>query len=167
MIDSASSRGVAIAVLAAILVGLCVWYGALDPAPAAYDFPGEDDIRADDDQYVGERVVVAGTVVDTAPLVIELEETGGEPVRVTVTDHEADPAVGDLLRVFGVLGPDRTVRAIDTLAIPPWGLWYTWTISFLGGLWVLGRILRQWRLDTDTGGLGPRTADASEGDRRA
>jgi len=143
-------------VLLACLGGLCFWYGTLAPAPAANDYPGNAAVLGEYQEYVGDRVVVGGRVVETSPLTIELTDGAADPRRVTVLDHDSSAAVGDRLRVYGVLREDGTVEAIRTLAVPRWGLQYTWGISLVAGLWVLGRILSHWEVDRTRLGLRPR-----------
>lgn len=140
-------RLAAVAGLLALLFVLCVWSGTLGPAPAVGAYPGGEELAADYDAYVGERVVVAGEVVETDPTVVRAELAGRPDLHVTVTGLDAPPERGDLLRVFGVAKPGNTVEALDAFAVPMTGRWYTWSVSFLSGLWVLGRIVNHWRLD--------------------
>jgi hypothetical protein len=136
--------------------GLLVWFGSLGPAPALGAYPGEDDLGHDYDAYVGEDVSVSGRVVDTAPTTIVAEYGAGDQMRVTVTNLATDPSEGDALRVYGVARPGQTIRAIDSYAVPPSGHLYTYLISFIAGVWVLGRLVRYWRIDTTDWTLTPR-----------
>jgi hypothetical protein len=49
--------------------------------------------------------------------------------------------------LFGTLTDSETIRASNSFAVPPSGAVYTYSISFLAGLWVLVRLVRQWRFD--------------------
>jgi hypothetical protein len=70
---------------------------------------------------------------------------------VTVTGVAHPVAEGDTLRLFGTLIDPETVRVTRSFAVPPSGATYTYSVSFLAGLWVLGRLLSHWRLDPTRG----------------
>jgi hypothetical protein len=147
-----------VALLLAGLVGLGVWYGSLAPAPSAGDYPGPRSLAADYDGHVGERVEVPGRAVETDPLVVE---SGG--LRLAVTGLDRSVETGDVVWVYGVLEPrgqppagtDGRVEAVDAVVISPGEFRYGRGISVLAGLWVLGRILQDWRIDRETLGLAP------------
>jgi hypothetical protein len=168
MLDAPQSRLGAIFVLVSILAGLCLWYGALAPAPAAHVYPETEDVLTGADRYVGDRVAVSGTVVETSPLTIELEpdDPANDPRRLTVIGADATPTTGDRLSVYGVLQDEGSIRALGTVTYSTRGHVYTYSISFLAGLWVLARIVRQWAFDPERGGL-KRRHDPSGGDGRA
>jgi hypothetical protein len=173
MLRSPRARLLAVLVLLTALFGLLVWHGALAPAPEAGAYPSQEELAADYDRYLGERVTVGGRIVETDPVAIDAEYGVEESIRLTVVG--LDPGVrieeGADLQVFGVVEPDRTVRAEDAYAVPASGLWYTWTVSFLAGLWVLGRIVRHFRFDREEWGLvrraRPLTARALLGRERS
>lgn len=150
-------RLAAVAGLLALLFALCVWSGTLGPNPAMGAFPGGEELAADYDAYVGERVVVAGEVVGTDPAVVRLEFAGHPDLLLAVTGLGFEPGRGDLLRVYGVARPGHTVEALDAFAVPTTGRWYTWSVSFLAGLWVLGRVVSHWGLDRSDWALRART----------
>jgi len=134
--------------------GLLLWGGAAidgfdDPYPSAYA------IASDYDRHVGHEVAVTAEVVSTDPLVV-YEAFQYRDVRLTVDGADVDANVGDRLVVFGVLRPDGEVEAIRAYTVPQTGLWYTYGVSALAGLWVLARLVRGWRVDTDQWGLAPR-----------
>lgn len=137
--------------LLAVLFGLCVLYGALEPDPSVGAYPDGSELGTDYDRYVGERVSVGGEIVDTDPVVIEVEYGVDEVIRLRVVelDNSVGVAEGDYLRVYGVVEPDRTVRALNVFVVPQTGRWYTWSVSFLAGLWVLGRLVRHWQFDRE------------------
>ncbi len=155
MLRSPRARLVAVFVLLAALFGLVVWHGTLDPAPDAGAYPGPEQLGADYEAYLGETVAVGGEITETDPVVIEAEYGVGESIRLTVVG--VDPGVtveeGGQLRVFGVVEPGGTVRAENAFFVPDSGRWYTWSISFLAGLWVLGRIVLRFRFDREEWGL--------------
>ncbi|MFB6227592.1 MAG: hypothetical protein ABEH88_03250 [Halobacteriales archaeon] len=160
MLRSPRARLLVVLVLLAALFGLVVWHGTLTPAPDAGAYPGSEELAADYEAYLGEDVTVGGRIVETDPVVVEAEYGVEEPILLTVVG--LDPGVtvekDAHLRVFGTVEPDRTVRAENAFAVPPIGPLYAWTISFLAGLWVLGRIVRRFRVDREEWGLVPREA---------
>jgi hypothetical protein len=151
-----SRRIAALLVLLATLFALVVWFGTVGPAPALGSYPGNDAIGNDYDSYVGERVAVGGTVRTTDPVTIAVEHGSGERVRLTVTGLAIPVEKGEYLRVFGVARPDRTIRARNAFTVPRGGRWYAYVVSALAGCWVLSRIVRYWRIETDTWTLEPR-----------
>lgn len=150
------TRIVAICTLLAVLAGLFVWAGTVQPDPANNDFPDGEDLLDDPDQYVGDRISVSGTVVATDPLTIEAEPAPGRTITFVIEDVDRGPAVGDDLRVFGVLHENDRVEAIETVHREPWERHYMYVVSFLGGLVVLARLLNRWTLDADEWAVVPR-----------
>jgi hypothetical protein len=160
MLRSPQARLLAVLVLLAVLFGLVVWHGTLTPAPEAGTYPGSEELAADYEAYLGEDVTVGGEIIETDPVVIEAEYGVDESILLTVLDLDSDVTVetGASLRVFGVVEPDRTVRAENAFVVPAVGPLYARGISFFAGLWVLGRIVRRFRVDREEWGLVPRKA---------
>jgi len=154
-----TSRGrrlLAIGLLLGLLFGLSVWHGTLAPNATDGRFPGPEAIAADGDSLVGDRVTVWGTVVATDPIVIETEPRG-EPVRFTLTGQAvAGARAGGSVGVHGRLQSATTVAVERALLQEAWELRYLYVISFVAGLWVLGRFLRGWRVDLTTLSVSPR-----------
>lgn len=151
----------AVGVLLLALFGLLVWHGTLGPAPALGAFPSQDHIGGQYERYVGDEVEIAGHVVETHPLTVEAtyDENVVIEFRIVGLDQSIDPRRGELLRVYGVAQPDRTINARSGFTVSQSSVWYTWSISFLAGLWVLSRIVQQWRFNTDEWALEPRRED--------
>lgn len=145
-----------VTLLLGILFGLMVWFGTLPPSPERGAYPTAEDLGTDYDRYVGERVAVSGIVVETSPVIIASKYAPGETLRLTITDLSVDVMKGNQLRVYGVARPDHTIRATNAVVNPKVGQWYTWSVSFLAGLWVLGRIIRYWRFNRTAWTLEPR-----------
>lgn len=158
MLRSPRARAVLVLLVLGAQFGLLVWHGTLAPAPEVGDYPNSADLVADYDRYAGDRVAVSGAVVATGPVVVELR-SGGDSRRLTVRELSVPVERGDRLRVYGVADPDGTVRAINAFTVPRWGLWYTYAVSFLAGLWVLARLGRHWTVDRTALGLAPREVD--------
>jgi hypothetical protein len=134
--------------------GLLLWGGA---AVDGFDdpYPDEYAVAVDYDRHVGHEVAVTAEVVSTDPLVV-YEAFQYRDVRLTVKGADVNVDVGDRLVVFGVLRPDGRLEAIRAYTVVPSGLWYTYGVSALAGLWVLARLVRGWRVDTERWGLAPR-----------
>ncbi|TKR25450.1 hypothetical protein [Natronomonas salsuginis] len=158
MDDRLGIRLLAIATLVAVLFGCFVLAGTVQPSPDDRNYPNEADIAADGERYVGDRVVVGGTVIETDPLTIEAEPIPGEPIAFVVEDTARTPEVGDTLTVYGTLRSENRIRAIEPIHREPWEMQYMYLVSFLGGLWVLGRLCNGWRFDRESMSLVPRTA---------
>ncbi|NGM71388.1 hypothetical protein G6M89_20730 [Natronolimnobius sp. AArcel1] len=145
-------RHLAAVLLICALVGLMVWYGTLPGYdPTANDYPNEDHVGPDPDAYVDQQASLEGTVVDTDPVVIQLEHPSQHHVTVehaTQNLHDSDALERDkTITVFGTLTSTDTLEAEQTLTREPWEATYMYIISFIGGLFALGHFIRHWRFD--------------------
>lgn len=136
-------RVATLVVLVALLAVTLVAAGTIDGTP---NYAGNEDLIDSYDAHLGEQAEVDGEVVGTDPVRIELEY-GPETFVVTVEDVDESVEEGQHLRVFGTVDEDRTITASSTITRGPWERWYVLGISFLGGLWVLGRFLTGWQFD--------------------
>ncbi|WP_396611629.1 hypothetical protein ACH9L7_15745 [Haloferax sp. S1W] len=156
MKDTPMRRLAGILLLMGFLVALMVAFGALSPNPAVGAYPEGEHLDANYNAWVGEKAALWGTVVETDPLVIEDEYGAGKSVHVELTDTSIDVPLGDRIAVYGVVEPDHTIRVLNAYPIPATNYLYMYAVSFLAGLWVLTRLVRTWRLDTQTWALEPR-----------
>ncbi|QLD87069.1 hypothetical protein HWV23_15505 [Natronomonas halophila] len=119
------------------------------------------DVTTDYESRVGERVQVAGTVVDTDPVRIDHE---GVVLTVVGAESSTDEPIkrGDHLVVYGTVEPDRTIAAHNIVVRSSWEFQYLYGVSLVGALWVLGRFLRGWRLDVSRLAFEPRQAGEEE-----
>jgi len=163
-VSTIRGRLAAAVLLVGVLVGLFLWAGTITPAADDRSFPDGDEVGPTPEAYVGERVSLSGTVVATDPAVVEVEYGVDGTRTVTVTGVGATVDRGDSLRAFGTLTDGSTLSADRTVVREPWELRYMYGVSFLAGLWVLGRTLRRWRVDADRLAFVPR---ASTEDRDA
>lgn len=157
------SRWIRVAMLVLLLgalFGLMVWRGSLEPDPAVWALPGPEQLGTDYGRYLGDRVAVWGQVVRTDPVVIRAQYGVDRVIRLQLVglDDSLQVTEGMRLNVYGVVEPDNTIRALNVVRIPAWGVTYTLSISFLAGLWVLGRIVRHWTVDTRDWTLRRRSA---------
>jgi hypothetical protein len=134
-----------LAVLVAVLCGCFVAYGGLEPLPGRQIYPGSTELADEYDDYVGDLVVVSGTVVSTNPLVVAASDGHGGEVQFTVVGSPRRPTAGRVLSVFGRAQPDRRIQARRTFVVDDGGLLYAHGSSALAGCWVLVRLLRRWR----------------------
>jgi hypothetical protein len=167
VLRSAPARAAGVVVLLAGLFGLAVWFGSLAPAPAVGAYPTGEDLGGDYDRYVGERAVVAGPVVETDPLVVAVADGDGSPVRYRLVGAGQSLDHGDDLWAFATVEPDHTLRVERSVVLTPAGQGYARGISLLAGLWVLARVVRDWRVDRTAAGLVPRSERDAGGDEGA
>lgn len=142
-----------IAVLLVALTGLLVWYDTLDPDRADNNLPEASDVKDNPGTYVAERVSVGGTVVETDPLTIE-----DEGLTFVIENAAADSKVeaGDRLRVHGTLDANNHIDVSTTIHSEPWEYYYMYVVSLVAGLWVLGRGLNRWTVDSTNWSVVPR-----------
>ena len=149
-------RLLAIVLLLVALFGLMVWYGTLTPDTAMNHYPDTDDVATDPTTYVDQHVAISGTVVATDPVTIELEYYPDGTTTITIDNptaallnRDGPIEVGHRLSAFGQLTDPGTLDAERTIVRAPWEGWYMYAVSFLGGLWVLGRFFQGWRFDRE------------------
>lgn len=160
VIDSARTRILIIVLLLAGQAALFPLYAQQPVNEDAWVLSGASVAIESPDRHLGQRVTTGGIVVDPSPLVIRVETDTGTH-RISITDSGLDPERGDKVRVYGVVTGDRTIRAIHAFVVPRRGLWYTWTVSFIAGLWVLTRLIRHWTIDLATLSFRPRRTPLS------
>lgn len=156
MIDRPRYRLLALAVLFCALFGLLVLSGTMTPDPERNHYPDRYDLGADYDAHLDEHVEVSGTVIATDPVTLEIRYDTDRTLVFTVTGVEESLEDGQELRVFGTAGPDRTIEAHRTVVVSPWETYYAWLVSFVAGVWVLGRFVHGWRFDRSTLAFEPR-----------
>jgi hypothetical protein len=154
-------RAAAMTLLLVALGGMLVYGGTISPDAGERHYPGDEEVAPSPGAYVGERVTVSGTAVGTDPLRIEVVSDTGETVTLAVRGTDAGATEGDHVSVFGTLQDDATVDAKRAIVREPWELRYMYVVSFLAGLWVLGRTLGHWRLDAGRLAFVPRDGSSS------
>lgn len=150
-------RAVALIGCVGLLFGLFVFGATVDetgPGPV----PGEELAASgvDPADHAGEEAELWGVVVDTDPVVVEIE-SDEETERVVV---DGAPAVeeGEQLIVGGTLTADGSLDANRDRAVvrAPWERTYMYAISVVGALLVVARGIDGWRLDPRTLTVHPR-----------
>jgi hypothetical protein len=138
-------RVLMVVLLCGVYLALPVVFGAV---PTSDDpVPNHNQFLSTPDRYLGERIVLSGTVVDADPLRVKLAGPRGRPTVVTLTDCRCRPDPGDHLNAYGVVTDERSIRSLGAVVVPPWGRPYAYSTSALAGLWVLVRLVRGWRVD--------------------
>lgn len=147
-------RLLAIFALLVCLAGMFVWAGTLTYDTSMNNYPSNSDVAPDPEAYVGQQVSLRGTVVATDPIVIEIDHP--EATQITLKNVDKQVSEGDQISAFGTLTDPETLTVENALVRAPWEAWYMYAVSFLGGLWVLGRLVTQWRPDRDHLAFRPR-----------
>lgn len=136
-----------------LVVVLLIGHAMLFPLFAQQPVTPDAGVYADSDefiltpnQYISEPVVTGGYVQQTTPIIIQAETSQGA-YNITLTDTNLSPSTGDKVRTFGTLTAPKTVKSIYSFVVPQRGLWYTWGISFLAGIWVLARLIQHWTVN--------------------
>jgi hypothetical protein len=152
MIETRSTRLLVLIFLAGTLCFLLLWAGTLGTDPDRNAFPDEDDFAVDYDAYIGEQIKTSGTVVSTDPIVVEVIPDGSIPITLTLqsVDNADSISPGAEITIYGILEPNNIVSVTDTTVRQPWESYYMYLVSFLAGLWTLGRFLRHWTVDRQT-----------------
>lgn len=160
MVSSRRRRLLALTLLLSGLFGLCVWYGALTPAPQQTIYPESSDIVESPEQYLNNRVVISGTVVGTNPVEVQTE-TSRDTVFV-IRNLGQSVTRGQELSVLGILTTHRSVKAIRSLTVPARNVWYMYLVSGLAGVWTLLRLLQNWTIDWQRLAIRPATIHHSQ-----
>ncbi|WP_222912754.1 hypothetical protein [Natrinema sp. SYSU A 869] len=139
-------------VLLAILAGLVLWAGAVPSDLMTSGHPDEVEVTPNREAYVGEQVAIGGRVVDTEPVVIATRASGYGRFTLANADEElqnSDMALerGDRVTAFGTLEDESTLVVDRTTVGNASGTAYMLFVSFVGGLWVVSRFVRDWRFD--------------------
>ncbi|MFP8890769.1 hypothetical protein ACLI4U_13510 [Natrialbaceae archaeon A-CW2] len=161
MIESPVLRLLTICLLFSALFGLFVFYGTLEPAPEVHDYPSTSDLEEHPDLLINEQAEVGGTVVDTDPTIIKLEN-GHQYVIEEAPEVDAGQELSAFVTVREAAtdGVPGTLEAHDGVAQDQWETAYMYAVSIVAALWVLARILRHWRLDIHRLIFVPATLDA-------
>ena len=148
-----------IVVLLSVLAWSLVAFGPVNHAPSSVIRSQETTaIITDPASHIGEKVVASGVVLERTPPRIRAIASGVENLRVTDTGATTF-SVGDRLYVFGTLTGPTTVDARQIHVVEPWESKYMLGVSFLGGLFVFARLVRDWRPDLGALGFVPQASD--------
>jgi hypothetical protein len=148
------------------LVALLVLVGAYVSLPVFYDtvrntepvLSGQHVLFTDPQAFVGEEVVVSGSVVAEDPVRVRVTGPRDSTATVTLVGRACCPEIGSISHSHGVLVDERTVDVTRMIVVPWWGLFYTYAISLVAGTWVLLLGVRTWGIDVPNLELVPRGA---------
>jgi len=166
MIETAPKRAAAIAVLLLVQCAFFPLYASQPVNPSAGVYPGPEEFLPSPDEYTGRQVVVTGFVRDISPVELAVGTSSG-PKRLVVTGISRELAAGDKVRVQGTLIAPATVDASTTVVVGQRSRLLTWGVSLIAALWVLGRLVRDWRIEWGSGAaFVPRETPRSVHDGR-
>lgn len=146
------TRLVVFAVLCAALTGLVVWHGSLSYDPSENRFPGGSEFTAGALQE-GDRIETGGEVL-SADRDIATVSIYGEPVPVYTDARTLEP--GDQVWLYGTVGSDGSIDAMESIVRDPWELTYMYGVSVVAAVLIAGRFVRDWRFSRERWGFEPR-----------
>lgn len=77
-------------------------------------------------------------------------------MQLTVRDMNAAVSPGDKIRIFGVIRPERVIEAENAIVAAQSSTQLrTYLVSFVAGVWVVYRIIRDFTLDWNNWALVP------------
>jgi hypothetical protein len=122
-------------------------------------YPDAEDLSSGYDSYVGQDVMIFGTVTEHSEDGMEImAEEDGESITLRVTGTETAVEPGGAVQVYGTLEPDQRITAerIEVVNSSRWAEFYKYGASAIGALGFLLLFVRYWRLNRDTWTLEAR-----------
>lgn len=144
MFRSAASRKVLIVILLIVLTVFFVWYGSMEPDPEKGDYPHQKHLIEDYEKYRDEKVEVGGKVIETNPLIIEVEHRD-KTMNLTIVGAEESPSKDDKVSVYGTVRENHTIESENMVVQPLWRWIYMYGISSIAAVWIGLRLIKQWR----------------------
>lgn len=149
--------------VAVVLVGLALAGGVHYDAVEAdhWPYPTADQVSDDPDQYVGEQVILFGTVVSVDPVTetarIEVTSHSG-PFTMHIQSFQAPVEIGGVVQVYGTIESDHTLVASSVVIVEetPADRRFKYGVSVLGPLLALAAFFRYWRVEWSTMTFEPR-----------
>lgn len=126
---------------------------AAETAEKRWPYPDATELSTDYEDYVGDEVLVFGTVTAVHGDELTIETGGGnERVSLTVTGTAVDIKPGSSVQVYGRLEPDRqlTAERIEVVNDSTAAELYKYGVSAVGTLIFLVAFFRYWRVDAGT-----------------
>jgi hypothetical protein len=151
------ARVVIVLVLCLTLGGLFVHAAVTEEHRSPY--PDAADLSSGYDSYVGQQLMVFGTVTETGDGGMAIRaESDGTAITLRVTETEAAVEPGGVVQVYGTLEPDQTIAAerVEVVNSSRWAEFYKYGASAIGALGFLLLFFRYWRIDRDTWTLEAR-----------
>ena len=141
-----------------VVLGLCLTLGGLFVhAEATEDewspYPDAAELSADYESYVGQQLLIIGTVTETGDDGMEIRaESDGIAINLTVTGTGPSVEPGGVVQVYGTVEPRRTIAAdrVEVVNSNRWAAFYKYGASAVGAVGFLVLFGRYWRLDRET-----------------
>jgi len=150
-------RVVIVLVLSLILGGLFVHAAVTEEQRSPY--PDGEDLSSEYESYIGQQLMVFGTVTETSESGIEIRvESDETSITLNVTGTAAAVEPGGVVQVYGTLEPDQRITAerIEVVNSSRWAELYKYGASAIGAFGFLLLFFRYWRVDRDTWTLEAR-----------
>lgn len=149
-------------ILIIALFGSLVWFDSMSPSPELGVPPTESNFVGSYDRFVGQRVLADGTVTSSDPLKIRVSSEKDEIIELKIIGHDRVVSRGDGLSVYGVLETKNRIKAINIIHKPRAAQQRTYVVSFIAGLWVVGRLVRHWQPNQSRLIFEPRNIPADQ-----
>ncbi|GCF13265.1 hypothetical protein Harman_12000 [Haloarcula mannanilytica] len=124
-----------------------------------HPYPDAEELAAEYDSYVGQDVMIFGTVTEHSEGGMEImAESDGTSITLQVTGTETAVEPGGVVQVYGTLEPGQRITAerIEVVNSSRWAELYKYGASVVGALGFLLLFFRYWRLNRDTWTLEAR-----------
>lgn len=137
-----------LALLAVVIVQLAlpVWFGASPVSTGP--FVDTSSLADGDSEHIGETAQVYGQVESLDPVVVRHRLDDGSQYYFEVTGIDTALNVGAYVEVYGVVTSADHVAAERVVVRGERQHWYTYGVSVLAVLIVLGSLAWSWRIDT-------------------
>ncbi|RLM44990.1 hypothetical protein DVK00_11125 [Haloarcula sp. Atlit-47R] len=147
-----------------IVLVLCVTLGGLFVhAEITEDerspYPDAADLSTGYESYVGQQLMVFGTVTETGDGELYIKVEGdGTAITLRVTETSTAVESGGVVQVYGTVGPEQTIAAerVEVVNSSRWAELYKYGASAIGALGFLLLFFRYWRINRDTWTLEAR-----------
>nr|WP_206043633.1 hypothetical protein [Haloarcula rubripromontorii] len=122
-------------------------------------YPDAADLSTGYESYVGQQLMVFGTVTETGDGGIDIRvESDGTAITLRVTETNTAVESGGVVQVYGTLEPEQTIAAerVEVVNSSRWAEFYKYGASAIGAFGFLLLFFRYWRIDRDTWTLEAR-----------
>ncbi|AUG46405.1 hypothetical protein BVU17_02280 [Haloarcula taiwanensis] len=122
-------------------------------------YPDAADLSTGYESYVGQQLMVFGTVTETGDGELYIKVEGdGTAITLRVTETSTAVESGGVVQVYGTVGPEQTIAAerVEVVNSSRWAELYKYGASAIGALGFLLLFFRYWRINRDTWTLEAR-----------
>ncbi|EMA12054.1 hypothetical protein [Haloarcula marismortui] len=147
-----------------IMLVLCLTLGGLFVHAAVTEdkwtpYPDAADLSAGYESYVGQQLMVFGTVTETSEGEMRIRaESDGTAITLRVTETRTAVEPGGVVQVYGTLEPAQTITAerVEVVNSSRWAEFYKYGTSAIGAFGFLLLFFRYWRINRDSWTLEAR-----------